>query len=330
MTLTLKGFLVVPLVISLPLLILPAWLSVRLALRPWRALSDELESRGSRDLHPLAFRAKHRELRPLVGNLNALFERLRASANRERNFVADAAHELRTPLAAMRVNVEALHGYAVTHSQAQLLDGILRSNGRVTRLVGQLLALTRNESVTDTPIILSLDEVVRDRLAFLAELARARQVELELRAAADVRIMAGIESLMSLIDNLVENAIKYSPAEAVVTVTVECCDGRAALTVSDEGPGIPPERLARVFDRFYRAPDQVQTGSGLGLAIVKSAVERNGGTISLGPTSAGHGLTVTVQLPLWISGASGSAGGAKASVGDDAGAGDVHFRSPPR
>src|SRR5262249_46832976 len=151
--------------------------------------------------------------------------------------------------------------------------------------------------------VLSLDEVVRDRLAFLAELARASQVELELRAEADVQVLAGIESLVSLIDNLVENAIKYSPPEAVVTVTVEGAEGGAVLIVSDEGPGIPPERLARVFDRFYRAPEQVQTGSGLGLAIVKSAVERHGGTISLGETRAGHGLTVTVQLPLWISGA---------------------------
>jgi two-component system sensor histidine kinase QseC len=174
-----------------------------------------------------------------------------------------------------------------------------------------------------------LTEVVRDRLAFLAELARASQVEIELRAESDVRLMAGIESLVSLIDNLVENAIKYSPAEAVVTVTVESAEGRAVLTVSDEGPGIRPERLARVFDRFYRAPDQVQTGSGLGLAIVKSAVERNGGTISLGTTSATHGLTVTVQLPLWIFRASTPAGDASASVGDDAGAVDADLSSPP-
>jgi two-component system sensor histidine kinase QseC len=295
-TLTLKGFLVMPLIISLPLLILPAWLSVKLALRPWAQLSDELASRGPRDLNPLAFRAKHRELFPLVRNLNALLQRVRDSMSREHNFIADAAHELRTPLAAMRVNVEALQRHVSGYPQSELLDGVLRSVSRATRLVAQLLTLMRNEA-TAAATEQELDELVRERLAMLSGLAAERRIELELNAENGVCVAGDTESLVSMIDNLVENAIKYSPTDSTVTVSVARVAGHAVLTVADQGPGIPAEQHARVFDRFFRAPEQPQTGSGLGLAIVKSAVERSGGTIDLSAGRTSQGLVVQVLLP---------------------------------
>src|SRR6185437_3013944 len=168
MTLTLKGFLIMPLVVSLPMLVLPAWLSMRLALRPWRALSEELATRGPHDLHPLAFEGAHRELRPLVDNLNGLLRRMRDSTTRERQFVADAAHELRTPLAAVRVNVEALQAHGSGSPQPELLDGLVRSVSRATRLVGQLLALMRNEAIAESTTIVALDELAGERLAVLS------------------------------------------------------------------------------------------------------------------------------------------------------------------
>ena len=298
MTLTLKGFLIMPLVVSLPLLVLPAWLSMRLALRPWRALSEELATRGPHDLHPLAFEGAHRELRPLVDNLNGLLRRMRDSTTRERQFVADAAHELRTPLAAVRVNVEALQAHGSGSPQPELLDGLVRSVSRATRLVGQLLALMRNEAIAESTTIVALDELAGERLAVLSGLARSAGVELELCANDTVPVRGWTGSLESLIDNLVENAIKHSPAGGVVLVTVARADGCAVLSVADAGPGIPAELFDRVFDRFFRLPGQTHPGSGLGLAIVKSAVQRHGGTITLGTAHAERGLSIEIRLPL--------------------------------
>ncbi len=299
MTLTLKGFLIMPLVVSLPLLVLPAWLSVRLALRPWRALSEELSTRGPHDLQPLTFQPVHRELHPLVDNLNGLLRRMRESVTRERQFVADAAHELRTPLAAVRVNVEALQAHGSSPAQPELLDGIVRSVSRATRLVGQLLALMRNEAIAEATTVVTLDELAGERLAVLSALARSAGVELELCANDAVLVRGWSESLVSLIDNLVENAIKHSPAGGIVLVSVASVNGCAVLSVADAGPGIPPHLFDRVFDRFFRLPGQTHPGSGLGLAIVKSAVQRHGGTITLGTAPAGCGLLVEIRLPLW-------------------------------
>lgn len=298
-----RGYYMLPLIISMPFLLLPAWLSIRLALRPWREVGGEIASRGPQDLTPLAFEPRHEELRPLVASINALMLRLRESAVRERTFIADAAHELRTPIAAMQVNVEALlaqHG--LTPRQNELLHGVLRSSDRATRLVGQLLRLMRSSAdVHAVPNeTLALDTLLQERLAALSGLAQARGVELELEMAqTSVWVTGERESLMSMVDNLVENATKYSPASAIVVVRLRRDPGQAVLSVEDQGPGIAPVLYARVFDRFFRDPDQTQSGSGLGLAIVKAVVDKHGGQIELGSSLRdGRGLRVTVRLPL--------------------------------
>lgn len=298
-----RGYYLLPLIISIPLLLLPAWLSIRLALRPWREVSAEIAARGPKHLTPLAFRPRHEELRPLVDSVNSLMHRLSESATRERNFIADAAHELRTPIAAIRINVEALQAqHRLTEHQGELLSGVLRSIDRATRLVGQLLRLMRSsaeiDASPDEP--LALDELLQDRLATLSGLAQARGVELELvTTERDLRVLGAREGLTSMVDNLVENATKYSPPARVVTVRLAREANQAVLTVSDQGPGIDAALRDRVFDRFFRTPDQTQTGSGLGLAIVRSVVEKHGGQIALGVNPGdGGGLQVTVRLPL--------------------------------
>lgn len=298
-----RGYYLLPLIISIPLLLLPAWLSIRLALRPWREVSAEIAARGPKDLTPLGFEARHAELRPLVESVNALMQRLSESAARERNFIADAAHELRTPIAAIRINVEALQAqHRLNDHQSELLDGVLRSIDRATRLVGQLLRLMRSNADMDVSPNekLALDDLLQDRLAALSGLAQTRGVELELvTTQRDLCVMGVREGLTSMVDNLVENATKYSPPASVVTVRLAREGSEAVLTVTDQGPGIDPALRARVFDRFFRTPDQTQTGSGLGLAIVKSVVEKHGGQIALGaPPGDGGGLQVTVRLPL--------------------------------
>jgi len=300
-TLNSHGYYLLPLLISLPFLLLPAWLSIRLAMRPWRAVAQEVAARGPHDLRPLGSRPPHGELASLVDNINALLQRVQDSAERERSFITDATHELRTPLAAMRVNVEALQAQADDPRQQELLNGILSSNQRAARLVGQLLQLTRNEAQLEARGALSpqaLDELLQDRLAAMAGLAQQRGIELELQAPFAVRVTGQRESLVSLVDNLLENALKYSPRGSCVTVSLHLEHGQAVLHVSDQGPGIAPELHGRVFDRFFRAPQQEQAGSGLGLAIVASVVRQHGGTIALFRASGGQGLLVAVRLPL--------------------------------
>ncbi|WP_313872845.1 sensor histidine kinase [Rugamonas sp. DEMB1] len=301
-TINSHGYYLLPLLISLPFLLLPTWLSIRLALRPWSQVAREVAARGPHNLRPLSYTAKHRELVGMVDNINTLMRQVDDSAVRERSFIADAAHELRTPLAAMQVNVEALHSQASDERQRQLLKGILSSGGRATRLVSQLLMLMRSDASAagEAGAPVGLAQLLQDRMAALSGLASARQVELELHADTELYLHGQRESLISLVDNLVDNAIKYSPADGLVQVSLRREAGQAVLAVSDQGPGVAPALRERVLDRFFRDPNQTQSGSGLGLSIAQAVARQHGGSIALRDAGQGpgHGLLVEVRLPL--------------------------------
>jgi two-component system sensor histidine kinase QseC len=178
-----------------------------------------------------------------------------------------------------------------------LLDGLVHSGDRATRLVSQLLSLMRSDAdpTTANHQILRLDELAQERMAALGGIARQRDVELELEAPAPVTITAERQGLITLIDNLIENAIKYAPAGSSVSMRVAADPaGGARLSVEDSGPGIPVELRERVFERFYRAPDQTQSGSGLGLAIVRAVAQAHDATVSLGTPDGHAGLRVSV------------------------------------
>jgi two-component system sensor histidine kinase QseC len=298
-----RSYYLLPLIIGLPFLIFPAWLSVRLALRPWRQVTQETAERGPADLTPLSFEPQHKELRPLVRGINDLLRSVRDRAARERGLIADAANELRTPLDAMRVNVEALKAQTDDAGQRELMANLLRSNDRASRLVGQLQQLMRSDEIPQDalPTMLLLDGLVQDRISLVDGIARARGVVLDFASEGAMPVFGERESLISMISNLVENAIKYSPDGGTVTVRIarEQRQKAAVLRVTDQGPGIPPALRERVFDRFFRNPDQTQSGSGLGLAIVKSVLEKHKGRIELDVNPQhGSGLLVTVWLPL--------------------------------
>jgi signal transduction histidine kinase len=233
----------------------------------------------------------------MVDAINDFLARLRESTERERVFIADAAHELRTPLAAMRINVEALQGYISSERQQALLAGIIRSNSRAARLVNQLLLLMHSEARTDTVMApVPLTSLIQDRMAALSPLAAERRIELEFYADDEFCIDGVRERLMSLIDNVIENAIKYSPEGGRVEVAVRTCDAFTQLRISDAGPGIPVGLRERVFDRFFRDPNQMQSGSGLGLSIVRAVAQQHNSRVSLGTSEEG-GLVVTVEFP---------------------------------
>ncbi|MGW8392800.1 sensor histidine kinase [Pseudoduganella sp. HUAS MS19] len=295
-----RGTLLLPLLISFPFLILPAWLSIRLAQGPWTRAMADLATRGPQDLRPLPVDGRPRELVAMFSRINALLARVSDSAERERAFIADAAHELRTPLAAMRVNVEALQRQAGDPRQQELLDGIVSGNARATRLVSQLLRLMRSDATgCDQEEQVCFDALVQERMAALAGIADAQDVELEMSGDDGLYLNGRREGLVSLVDNLLDNAIKYSPQRGKVMADVRRADGCAVLRISDQGPGIAPELRERVFDRFFRDPRQAQahSGSGLGLAIALAVARQHGGSIAL-DAAGSMGLCVTVCLPL--------------------------------
>ena len=196
----------------------------------------------------------------------------------------------------MRVNLEVLRKQRLP---PELMDNLLRNNERASRLVAQLLRLMRSDAAEelqpDTAV--ALDRLLQERLAQYEGIARQQCVELVLEACCAVCVMGRLESLESLIDNLVDNAVKYSPRGGVVSVRLTASAGRARMEFCDQGPGIDAQWRERVFDRFFRMPDQLQSGSGLGLAIVRSAVLRHAGQVELVDVDGGAGLCVRVDLP---------------------------------
>lgn len=293
------SFLASSTVFSLPLLLVPAWFIVRLGLRPLRSIAAVIEQRSDADLTALPD-SKYRELSPLVGAINRLMERLSQRIKREHEFLQDAAHELKTPLAAIQLNAHLLVSRAggVDERGMEAVTGLRESVARATHMVHQLLALerARTEAADDAPPSLDVAALVRDRLAAAVPLAMQRGIDIELQADGDCQRPMHLESLAALVDNLVSNAIKYSPDDGRIGVTLLPAGGGLRLTVTDQGPGIAPPLRDKVFERFYRIPGQEQNGSGLGLAIAERAAERNGGTIALDEGPDGRGLMVTVQF----------------------------------
>jgi two-component system sensor histidine kinase QseC len=288
------NYLLSPLVYSLPFMLLPAWLIVRVGLRPLRAMAQALEARGTAELVPLPA-SPYRELAPVVDAVNRLMRRLSERLAREHEFLADAAHELKTPLSVVQINAHLLEAAADAAQKTEAATGLREGVARATHAVHQLLAYERARQVsTDAPPQdLDLAALLRERIAVAAPLALQRGIDIELRTSSPAILPLHRESMAALLDNVVGNAIKYSPDGARVDV---CLDAGPCITVTDHGPGIPPPLRARVFERFYRVPGQDQAGSGLGLAIAERAAARNGARIALDGGPAGRGLAVRIAF----------------------------------
>jgi signal transduction histidine kinase len=288
------GYYFAPLLFSLPFLLLPAWFIIRVGLRPLKTIVGQLEERSATDLTPLA-PSPYQELAPLVGSVNTLMERLSERLEREQEFLLDAAHELKTPLSIIQINAESLGNSRTPQRLQEASAGLHQGVLRATHTVHQLLALARSGAERDHAPLHRHDlvELVCDRLALAGQIARTRAVEIELQAPDACALPLHRESMAALLDNLVGNAVKYSPDGGRVSVTLAVAAGLVELSVADQGPGIPAELQRKVFERFYRLPDQDQPGSGLGLAIADRAARRNHGRIQLRNRDEG-GLLVTV------------------------------------
>jgi two-component system sensor histidine kinase QseC len=288
-------------IFSLPLLLIPAWLIIRIGLRPLNSIARAIESRSALDITPLP-ESTYRELSPLVTAINQLMARLRQRIDNEHEFLTDAAHELKTPLAAIQLNAHLLQSRNAADDparHAEVSAGLREGVSRATRVVHQLLALERARSdAEDAGLpVLSVEALVRDRLASAVPLALQRGIDIDFQADAPCERALHEESMWALVDNLIGNAIKYSPEGGHISVHLSPrVEGGCRLSIVDQGPGIDESLRKRVFERFYRVPGQKQSGSGLGLAIAERAAARNGAHIQLESGAGGVGLRAIVDF----------------------------------
>lgn len=288
-----------PLLVILPLLGALVWLTVRRGLRPLTGVTSAVRVRTPSALEPLPESDLPDEVRPLVHALNDLLSRLGRAIATQKGFIADAAHELRTPLTAVQLQLELARAATTTQERESALDDLQRGVARAIHLVGQLLTLARQDPEVSGAALQKVDlsDVARLVVAEQHPLAMAKQVDLGISEAMACAIDADAEALRIMLGNLVDNAVRYSPAGGRVDVAVTCDDQRVLLTVRDCGPGIAVADRERVFDRFFRGQALDVPGSGLGLSIVKSVADRHRAIVRLDPGPDGRGLLVSVSFP---------------------------------
>jgi two-component system OmpR family sensor kinase len=295
---------ILPLLVMLPVLGILIWWIIARGLQPLDRVTAAVTRRSPTLLEPVAERGLPNEVQPLVHALNGLLERLSRALAAQRNFIADAAHQLRTPLTAVHLQAQLAERATTDEERHRALADLRSGLDRATRLSEQLLTLAREEpGVAERPMLrVDLSALAREVIGDVAPLAGAKGIDLGLNASSTPPLKGDPEALRSLVSNLVDNALRYTPIGGRVDVNVG--DGQGvgvALTVSDNGPGIAPADRERVFDRFYRGQAAVGSrsaqGSGLGLAIVKSVAERHGAEVALGEGFDGRGLSVSVRFP---------------------------------
>ncbi|UIF91605.1 HAMP domain-containing sensor histidine kinase [Cupriavidus sp. UYPR2.512] len=290
---------VAPLLLLLPLLGWLVWMAVGRGLRPLREIATEVRARDANTLAPLAVRQMPDEIAPLSAALNQLLARLSHAIDTQRAFVADAAHALRTPLAALQLQAQLVERADNGAARDEAIGKLRQGLERLTHLVTQLLTLARQEPGAAMPRHepVALHQLAASVVADMAQAALDRNIDLGLDGSEDTSpavVRGDADALRILLTNLLDNALAYIPAGSHIDVLVgRSADGRAVeLVVSDNGPGIPAEERARVFDRFYRVAEAPTGGSGLGLAIVAEIAQSHGARVVL--EDAGPGLRVRV------------------------------------
>ena len=287
----------IPTILLLPIMIIAAAWIVHRGLLPLRGITAEVQRRDVRSLTPLRTANLPREIEPLVSELNRLLARLQQSFSVQRAFISDAAHELRSPLTALRLQLQLLDRAPDEAARVEARGRLGAAVERAIHLVEQLLALARSEPQEAADFgIVDLSAAATEGITDTHDLARARSIDLSLDSTPNIRVRGDREALRTLVRNLVDNAVRYTPAHGSVQVRCLTAANEATLEVVDTGPGIPPEDRERVFDRFYRRAAADENGTGLGLAIVKAIAERHGARVSL-KEAPGGGLHVAVSFP---------------------------------
>lgn len=277
------------------------WIIIGRGLASLDKIAKEVSDREPFHLEPVNIEYAPEEIKPVVDELNKLFFRLQEGFEREKRFPDNAAHELKTPLAAIKTQAQvALNTHDIKEKDTAI-QKIIASVNRSTHIVQQLLIMSRLVSSTEDPSWLepiNLVYVARDMLAILAPKAIEKQIELELEADENIPNFQGnATTLCILVRNLVDNAIRYTPNHGEVIVRIKALTDQIKLEITDSGPGIPDNLKDRVFERFFRIIGTKSTGSGLGLAIVKQIADLHHASIELDTPKTGPGLIVRVYFP---------------------------------
>jgi len=290
----------VPFLALIPFFGVLIWVGVGRGLLPLDAMSRAVAKRRPDALAPLAGSGLPDELRPLAASLNGLLERLSEALAAQRRFTADAAHELRTPLAALKLQLDLARRASEPAALGAALDDLEAGVARTSHVVEQLMTLARvePEAMAQRAAECDLVAIAKDAIVARAALAADKAIDLGLAEAAPARVRGDPASLAILLSNLIDNALRYTPPGGRIDVAVERDASGASLVVSDTGPGIPAAERERVFDRFYRGEVNEESGSGLGLSIVKRIADAHGATITLDAPPEGSGLVVRVRFPV--------------------------------
>ena len=295
-----------PMALMAPLLMLAVGWIITRSLAPVERMRRQVAGRADDDLSPLPEHDLPDEVRPLVREINLLFERVGSAFAAQKNFVADAAHELRSPLTALRLQAEALRRAGDEAGRQAAALRLSQGIERAIRLVGQMLVLARqegdgarDEEADGRAAAVDLEALVRDAIVAALPQAGARAIDLGLAHAGPATVRGNAAALHVLLGNLLDNAIKYTPEGGRIDVGLQPVEGAPAVTVEDSGPGIAEAERERVFDRFYRVadtPGAAPGGSGLGLAIVRAIAARHGATVTLDRSPQLGGLRVRVRF----------------------------------
>lgn len=286
---------IIPLLISIPLLIIFIWYGIDKSLQPFKTIARNLTHRKTNDLSPIDEYSVPSEVHPLTAAINGMFAQMKTAFDTERRFTSDAAHELRTPLAALKTHAEIALQADNPQEQRKALSQVVQGVNRATRLVEQLLTLARLDPDTGFANIRRFDLFIaaEDVLSTQAVLAIDKNIEISLAGTRGKFVAGNLDAICVLMRNLIDNAIRYTPKGGEVEVRISRKDDTIIWTVADSGPGIPEEERSKVFNRFYRSLGTKESGSGLGLSIVTRIADLHHLTIQL-ETSRMGGLQIDV------------------------------------
>ncbi|ENV12366.1 hypothetical protein F965_02387 [Acinetobacter schindleri NIPH 900] len=298
LALELAGNMFLPYVLFLPFAVFGLGWMIRKNFQPLHDFKTELASRKAQELKPIEMKDYPLELELTIQEMNHLFGRISLAQQEQRQFVADSAHELRTPLTALNLQLQILlQQFPQSDSLHNLSQGVLR----MQHLVNQLLSLAKqdaSDSLTEPAQMLSLNQMTVACIEQLIQLALQKEIDLGLEQQQELLIHGQASALHSIIYNLIDNAIKYTPKGGVINVSIFQQGQQAILQIEDSGAGIDPAQFAQIRQRFYRIHNYAEIGSGLGLSIVDKATERLGGTLEFSQSSSLGGLCVQVKFPV--------------------------------
>ena len=290
-----------PITALIPCLLLVTALVIARSLRPMIRLADNIDLRPADDMKPLPLVGAPSELRPFIASINGLLERMKSLMDRQRRFIADAAHELRTPITALGLQAENLAHLDLAEPARERLAALREGMDRTKHLLEQLLALARHEADTACEAaVVSLEGIVKDVVASLLPKAERKGIDLGFELIEPVAARGEPIMVTTMVRNLVDNAVRFTPTGGRVDIRVHREGDEAVLQIKDSGPGIPPGDIDRIFEPFFRGSRPTEDGTGLGLSIVKRIVHQLGGSIVLENICRPPltGLRATARLPV--------------------------------